>query len=77
MGYERLERMATDILRNEQSEDDYVIVLEGGDKILPGQMILKKSVEISGSGKSVDRDDTWRELSIFFTELQKSGALEE
>ena len=63
--------------RASADDDDYLIVTESGDKIKPNELILRSIVEIDGLGKSVNRDKAYSALVNYYSELERSGQLEQ
>lgn len=74
VGQKRLNDVAVKLLEAEQDDDDFVIVLNNKEKIKPGEIFLKTTVEIEVKGKSVDRDQAWGKLLEYYKNLVKSGA---
>lgn len=48
-----------------------------GQRVRSGELILKKSVDVVASGKTVDHSDAWAHMKIYFQELRKTGMLDE
>jgi hypothetical protein len=76
LGHKRMEQVANDIIKNETDEDEYVIVLESGEKIKPRELILKSPVSLDSVGKSVARDKAWDALREYYVGLRRAGQLE-
>lgn len=77
LGERRVEALAKDIIRHQESDDDFVIVTKENQRIGPKEIFMKSTVAIDSKGKSVERDKAWRELSRFYQALDNAGALEQ
>lgn len=76
LGEKEIERLATDVVRNNDADDDYVIVTNKGQRITPHEISMKSRVGIEADGKTVKCEKAWRELMKFFKELHDTGILE-
>ena len=76
VGEKRLELVATEILKNIEDQDDFVIITKDGQKISPHEIFVRTKVDIERSGKSVDRDKAWKAVLSFYKTLETSGVLE-
>ena len=77
LGTKRLEAIATDLINADVSDDDYVIVTNGGERIRPKDIYVKSHVEIEAVGKSVSREGAWARLKEYYQELVRTGVLEQ
>ena len=77
LGEERIEALAVDLLKNQEHDDDFIIVTKSGQRIGPHEIYMKATVSIKSIGKSVERDAAWKELSNFYKTLDAIGALEQ
>ncbi len=77
LGRAKLQKIAENIVQNEEKDDDYTIILESGEKIRFSDIVLKKSVEIDGEGKTVRREAAFEALLLYYNELKNAGKLEE
>jgi hypothetical protein len=77
LGEKRLKTLATNIIQNQEDDDEYTIVTKGGQRIGPKEILMRSTVMIDSIGKSVQRDKAWKELQAFFEVLSSSGALEQ
>lgn len=76
LGKETLESLSQKILAGD-GEDGFTIETVGGEKITHDEVTVRKSVNLTKHGKSVFRDEAWRELQQYFAELEKVGILEQ
>ena len=77
LGERRIEELATDVVKNHEQADDYVIVTKTGQRITPMEIFMKTKVEIESDGKTVNCEKAWEELVNFFKYLNSTGALEQ
>ena len=77
LGEKRLKVLATDVINNQEDDDEYIIVTKGGQRIGPQEILMRSTVRIDAIGKSVQRDKAWKELYAFYESLDSSGALEQ
>ena len=77
VGQKRIEALATDVVRNTEDHDEYVIITKTGQKISPKEIFMSSKVSIDSKGKTVDRDKAWAECSQFFSVLTASGVIEQ
>jgi hypothetical protein len=77
LGEKRIETLATDVVENAESNDDFEIVTNYDQRIGSNEIFLNEVVFIDSYGKSVKRADAWDHLEKFFNRLKKSGALEQ
>ncbi len=77
LGRTKLQEIAENIVKNEEKGDDYTIILESGEKIRFSDIVLMKSVEIDGEGKTVRREAAFEALLLYYIELENSGKLEQ
>jgi hypothetical protein len=77
LGERRVQTLATDLIRNQEDGDDYVIITKEDQRIGPKEIFMKSTVAIDSKGKSVDRDKAWKELYGFYQSLDGAGALEQ
>jgi len=77
LGEKAIESFATDVVKNDTSDEDYVITTKTGQKISPKEIFLRSKVAIDGDGKTVSRDKAWKELINFFNQLKRNGVLEQ
>ena len=68
IGHKRMEAIANNVIQNEDDGDDYTIILETGEKIKPGELVLRRPVFIDSVGKSVDRDGAWVALAAYYAD---------
>jgi hypothetical protein len=76
IGHKRLEELATNLVENQQDEDEYTIITERNEQIKPKDILLRISADIDSVGKSVDRDHAWAAPLQYFEELKSEGAFE-
>jgi hypothetical protein len=77
LGEKRIEDVATDVIKNVEENDDFVIITKTGQKIGPTEIFVRETVFIDGEGKTVDREKAWRELTGFHKRLLDKGFLEQ
>lgn len=77
LGHKHLEEIASNIIQNQIDDDDYTIILESGERIKPKELVLRRSVHIASIGKSVVRESAIDALSAYYSELRKTGQLEQ
>lgn len=77
LGEKEMEEIAEDLIRNLEEGDEYVILTKAGNKITPKELFVRSTVAIEASGKTVDRDQAWRELYEFHTRLATTGVFEQ
>ncbi|MBG6158233.1 hypothetical protein IWQ52_004291 [Labrenzia sp. EL_159] len=77
LGEQRVEKIAEDLLRNQEDDDDFMIITKEGQRIGPKEIYMSTKVDVMARGKSVERDDAWAALSTFFQSLEDSGAMEQ
>lgn len=77
IGETRLEKVAEDLLKKPENNDDFLIVTKTGQKITPNEIFMSTVVSIERDGKTVKRNKAWNELTKFYKFLHDSGALEE
>lgn len=77
LGHKKLEAIARNIIENREEEDEYTIVLEGGEKIKPKELVLRSQASIDRMGKSVVKEDAWSALYSYYQELFRSGQLDQ
>jgi len=84
LGESRIEALAADVVRNQPKAGDkdkkyydYVIKTGTGQRITPDEIYMKTTVAIDADGKTVRCNKVWKELTIFFDDLEESGALEQ
>jgi hypothetical protein len=77
LGATRIEKLAVDVVENEEDIDDYVIETNSGQKIGANEIYVKEVRLIDSLGKSVKRQKAWDELIEFYGSLKKIGALEQ
>lgn len=75
LGERKLEKFAIDLLKHQQKDDDFLIITKDGQKIGPDEIKVQKFSNITAKGKSVDKDETWKELLAFYNELCETGAI--
>ena len=61
----------------EESQDDIQIETGTGEKIRRGEVLLRKSVEVAASAKTVHYRAAWEAMERYFRELRDGGMLEE
>jgi hypothetical protein len=76
LGEKRLKTLATNVINNQEDDDEYIIVTKSGQRIGPSEILMRSTVMIDSIGKSVERDKAWKELQAFYEVLESSGALE-
>jgi hypothetical protein len=76
LGEKRLEELSTSLLEHGEDDDDFVIVTKLGQKITQTELFMRAPASIARLGKSVERDDAWKEVKHFYDGLAASGALE-
>ncbi|NCN42653.1 hypothetical protein GW916_15555 [bacterium] len=59
----------------EDKEDGFVLVTNSGNKISRDDINIHKTVDVKKFGRSIDRDDAWANLLVYFKELKASGTL--
>lgn len=74
LGLERMEQLASGLIRDEK-HSDYVIVTMEGKRITLDEIQLKKSIHAAKHGKTVDKIDTWSKMKLYFEELDRDGLL--
>jgi hypothetical protein len=77
LGEKRLKTLATSVINDQETDDEYVIITKGGQRIGPNENLMRSTVMIDAIGKSVQRDKAWKELYSFYETLESSGALEQ
>ena len=77
LGEKRVQTLATDLLRNQENGDDFVIITKEDQRIGPKEIYMRSTVAIDSKGKSVERDKAWKELYGFYQALDDAGALEQ
>ncbi|HEV2161974.1 MAG TPA: hypothetical protein VGR52_07065 [Stellaceae bacterium] len=77
LGEKRIDTLGTDLIKNQEASDDYVIITKTGQRITPDEISIRSKVLIDAVGKSVDRDKAWKELNAFYKTFEESGALEQ
>lgn len=77
LGQEKLEKLAENIIQFEEEGDDYVIILESGEKIKPSEIVLTKPVDLEREGKTVTRESAFRALRSYYKELADTKKLEQ
>lgn len=77
VGEREIEALATDVVKNMEDDDDFVILTLRNQKITPNEIFIRSKVWIESDGKTVNCEKAWEELLAFFIQLQDSGALEE
>jgi predicted nucleic-acid-binding protein len=77
VGEKKIERLATDVIKNEEDYDDYIITTNTGQKIGPEEVYIKKVAPMTALGKSVRYTSAWENLEIFYKKLKRDGALEQ
>jgi hypothetical protein len=77
LGEKRLKTLATNVVNNQEEDDEYTIVTKAGQRIGPKEILMRSTVLIDSIGKSVQRDKAWKELYAFYEVLESSGALEQ
>lgn len=76
LGEKRIEDLAANLLKNQEEDDEFIIVTKLGQRIGPTEIYIKSVASIKGVGKSVERDAAWRALNNFYESLDAMGALE-
>jgi hypothetical protein len=77
LGEKELADLAEDLIKNVESDDEYVIITKTGKKITPKEIFVRASVPIEASGKTVDRDQAWQQLQLFHHKLRDTGVFEQ
>ncbi len=77
LGQARIEKLAQDVVKNYDKNDDFVIETDSGQRISADEIFISETVLIDSHGKSVKVQKAWESLSDFYKELKKSGALEQ
>lgn len=73
LGRDTLTSMAAKIVS--EDDDGFTIETVGGETIRQNQITLRKTVKLAKYGKSVYRNDTWKELRQYYNELNAAGNL--
>lgn len=60
----------------EDDAEGFLITLQNGETIRPGEMSVKKSVRVERASNTVSRDEVWNEMESYMDELAHSGYLE-
>jgi hypothetical protein len=77
LGETRIENFAENLLKNQESDDDFLIITKKGQRVGPMEIYMRSKADIKTLGKSVERDDAWAALSAFFDSLEAIGATEQ
>lgn len=77
LGEKRIQTLATDLIKHQEGDDDFVIITKKDQRIGPNEIFMKTTVEIDSIGKSVQRDKAWKQLHVFYQLLDDAGALEQ
>jgi hypothetical protein len=77
LGEKRIKSLAINLIKDQESDDDYVIITKDNQKIGPSEIFMRSTVSIDSDGKTVQRDKAWIELKAFYDMLENSGALEQ
>jgi hypothetical protein len=77
LGEKRIQTLATDLIKHQEDDDDFVIITKKDQRIGPNEIFMKTIVEIDSIGKSVQRDKAWKQLHVFYQLLDDAGALEQ
>lgn len=75
LGEKRIEQLATDLIKNQERDDDFTIVTKGEQQIGPDELFVKVTTQMEKVGKSVERDDAWKQIKKFYSALERAGAL--
>jgi hypothetical protein len=75
LGYSRLQAIASDLVTDDENDDDYLIITNEGQEIKPSEIVLRSKRDIDSMGKSVQRDSAWEGLSEYYDELSANGSL--
>lgn len=76
LGQKKLEQFAVDLVKNQEANDDFVIITRDNQRITPNELRIQKLVEVPAKAKSVDRDEAWKVLIEFYNDLCDTGAVE-
>ncbi len=77
LGEKRIQTLATDLIKHQEADDEFVIITKKNQRIGPNEIFMKTTVEIDSKGKSVERDKAWKQLYEFYQSLEDAGALEQ
>ncbi len=77
LGEKRIEKLATDVVEHAETNDDFEIITNYGQRVRPDEIFLSETMFIAGLGKSVKRMDAWEHLEKYYKRLRKAGALEQ
>lgn len=77
LGEKRLKEIGLEVLRNQQKGDEFTIITKDGQRIGPDELYVRTTAEMESLGKSVQRDEAWKEVVKFYEFLEGAGALEE
>jgi hypothetical protein len=75
LGEQRIEDMATDVVKNLEKHDDFTITTNTGQQITADEIFVHEEALIDAYGKSVKRQKAWDALLDFHKSLKRSGAL--
>lgn len=77
LGEKHIKALAIDMVKNQEDEDEFVIVTKKDQRIGPKEINMRSKALIDGDGKTVNRDKAWKELIEFYNTLEAAGALEQ
>lgn len=75
LGEKRLELLAGSLLKNQESDDHFSILLDNNQVITPDEIYIRTKLPIPAKGKSVERDEAWKCLVAFYSDLKNTGIL--
>jgi hypothetical protein len=76
LGEKRIELVAEDLIKNQEDEDEFVIVTKTDQRIGPKEIFVRTKTKIQSHGKSVQKDKVWDELIKFYADLKSAEVLE-
>ena len=77
LGQKRIEQFATDVVKNAEKGDEYVIITQTGQRITQEEIFVRTKVSIDRHGKTVQCEKAWNELVKFYNDLKSVGVVEQ
>jgi hypothetical protein len=76
LGFKKIQKLAKAVVENEEDGDSYTILTKDNQKITEGEIILRKTAEITCHGKSVKCERAWDALLEYFQDLSANHLLD-